>query len=163
MKKVVMAVILTAVLGVNAPQALAAAPSSVVGAGSGVLPAGFGPFAGDRLHVALSTRGSAPAHFQILHENKDGSIRAELTGTVDCISVSGTTACVTGTITQGRVTEAPGFDPAGQTAAITVVDAGTSDQAGVDLSFFGTPHAIAPCQAVYPYMSIDRGNLSVTQ
>jgi hypothetical protein len=162
MKKVVMAVILTAILGVNAPLALAAGQSSVVGAGSGVLPAGFGPFAGDRLHVALSAGGSTPDHFQILHENKDGGIRAELTGTVDCISVSGTTAYVTGTITQGRVTEAPGFDPAGQTAAITVVDAGTSDQAGVDLSFFGSPHAIAPCQAVYPYMSIDRGNFNIT-
>ena len=161
MRKVVMAVILTAVL-VSAPQALAAAPSSVVGAGSGVLPAAFGPLAGDRLHVALSAGDSKPSHFQILHENKDGGIRAELTGTVDCVNVSGTTAYVTGTITQGRVTEAPGFDPAGQTAAITVVDSGSSDQAGVDLSFFGTPHAIEPCQAVYPYMPIDRGNFNVT-
>ena len=108
MKKAVMAVILTAVLGINVPQALAAPPSSVVGAGSGVLPAGFGPLAGDRLHVSLSAGASTPAHFHILHEGKDGGIKAELTGTIDCMTVSGATAYVTGTITQGRETEAPG-------------------------------------------------------
>jgi hypothetical protein len=162
MKKVVVTVILAMIMGANVPQAFAGASDSVVGAGSGVLPAAFGPLAGDRLHVSLTVQGSSPGRFQILHEGKDGGVKAKLTGTIDCVTVSGTTAYVSGTITQGRVTEAPGFDPAGQTAAITVADNGTADQAGVDLSFFGSPHSIAPCEAVYPYMAIDRGNFTVS-
>jgi hypothetical protein len=164
MRKIVMSATLAAVLalsmGLNVPQAFATGSGSVVGAGSGELPASFGSLAGDRLHVALSGRGST-GRFQIVHEGKDGGVKADLSGTIDCISVSGTTAYVTGTITEGRVADAPGFDPAGQIAAITVVDQAATDQAGVDLSFFGGPHSIAPCQAVYPYMSIDRGNFSV--
>jgi hypothetical protein len=157
-----MAIVVAMILGANAPQAFAGASDAVVGAGSGALPAAFGPLTGDRIHVSLTVQGSNQGRFQILHEGKDGGVKAELTGTIDCVTVSGTTANVTGTITQGRVTEAPGFDPAGQTAAITVVDNGTADQAGVDLSFFGSPHSIAPCEAVYPYMAIDRGNFSVS-
>jgi hypothetical protein len=165
MKKIFIAVTMAVLMGASAPQALAGTTGPVEGAGSGALPASFGPLAGDRIHVVLSARGSegpSQGHFQIVHEGKGGGVKADVTGTIDCVSLSGTTAYVTGTITEGRVTEAPGFDPAGQTAAITVVDDGTSDQAGVDLSFFGTPHAIAPCQAVSPYMSIDRGNFNVS-
>jgi hypothetical protein len=168
MKRIVIATVLAFLMtGVGAAQAQAQAAgpaASVVGAGSGLLPAAFGPLAGDRIHVSLArSSGSAHGRFHILHVGKDGGVKAELSGVVDCVSISGATAYVTGTITHGRVTEAPEFDPAGQTAALTVVDDGTSDRAGMDLSFFGTPHSIAPCQSVYPYMAIDEGNFIVSE
>jgi hypothetical protein len=69
---------------------------------------------------------------------------------------------VSGTITGGEVTEAPGFDPAGQTFAATILDGATGDAAGLDLSFFGGAHTIPACEQVPAYLTIDEGAFSVS-
>jgi hypothetical protein len=63
--------------------------------------------------------------------------------------------------TAGRIGSA--VDPSGQTFAVSIVDGGSADAAGLDLSFFGGPHAVAPCERVPPYLAIDRGNYAVTR
>ena len=55
----------------------------------------------------------------------------------------------------------PDFDPAGQTFAITIQDQGASDAAGLDLSFFGGPHAVPACEHVPAYLPIDEGSYAV--
>jgi hypothetical protein len=147
-----------------AAPASAAGGASVRGGGSGLLPDFFGQLAGDRLHVELvahtSASGGTTGRFHLAHQRHDGGIAAELSGTVTCMVSADGQASVTGTITSGHLAEAPGFDPAGQVVAITVVDRGQEDEVGVDLSFFGTPHAIAPCEPVFPYLAIDEGNFT---
>jgi hypothetical protein len=147
------------------PAFASSAGVSMTGGGSGILPDFFGPIAGDRLHVEFTARslpdGTAVGRFHLVHQRRDGGIAADLAGTLDCLVSSNGQVSVTGSITSGHLPEQPGFDPVGQTVAITVVDQGLSDAVGVDLSFFGSPHTIAPCQAVYPYLSIDEGNFTV--
>jgi hypothetical protein len=159
------AVVIAIALLTAVPAHASSAQASVTGGGSGLLPALFGPLAGDRMHIELSARtlptGATAGRFHLVHQRRDGGIAADLAGTVTCLVAAGGQVSVTGTITSGRVTEARGFDPTGQTVAITVVDGGQHDAAGLDLSFFGGPHEIAPCQAVSPYMSIDEGNFTV--
>jgi len=154
-----------AVLAIASP-AQATTGGSVRGGGSGTFPATFGPIAGDRLHIEITAttlpNGTVHGAFQMLHRHLDGSTAAEMHGVVTCLRVTGTQASVSGTITGGKVTEAPGFDPAGQTFAVTIVDGATGDAAGLDLSFFGGPHTVPACEQVPTYLAIDEGAFSVT-
>ena len=153
-----------AALVVAAP-AQATTGVSVRGGGSGTFPAGFGAITGDRLHIEVSARtlasGTAIGTVQVVHQHDAGALVAQLHGTVTCLQVSGTTAWVSGTVTGGKIAEAPGFDPTGQTFAITIQDQGSSDAAGLDLSFFGGPHAVPACEHVPAYLSIDEGSYAV--
>ena len=160
MKRAMLLATCVAVLAVTAP-AHATTGASVRGGGSGTFPATFGSIAGDRLHLEISATtlpdGTVHGAFQLLHRHVDGSTAAELHGVVSCLSVSGTQASASGTITGGKVNAALGFDPAGQTFAVTIVDGA----AGLDLSFFGGPHTIPPCEQVPTYLAIDEGGFSI--
>lgn len=116
----------------------------------------FPPFAGDHINVTPSARqgpsDSVQGRFNLAHHSAAGGLVADVAGEVTCLTVVGNAAQVTGVITQGEQT--------GQAVAITVVDNGEIDAAGVDLSFFPAPHPIAPCQVVAPYMPIDSGNFT---
>ena len=164
MKRAMLLATCVAVLAITAP-AQATTGASVRGGGSGTFPGAFGPIAGDRLHVEITAtrlpNGAVLGAFQMLHRHVDGSVAAEMHGVVTCLSVSGAQASVSGTITGGKVTEAPGFDPAGQTFAVTVLDGATRDTAGLDLSFFGGAHTIPACEQVPTYLTIDEGAFSV--
>lgn len=168
MKKVLIiaSLALMAQIASMAPAGASGVARSVAGGGSGTLPSFFGPIAGDTLHVELTARvlpdGRTQGRFHLSHVSKDGGLVADFSGTVSCLVVSGAQASATGTIDNGREADASGFDPSGQTVAITIVDVGTSDRAGVDLSFFGAPHEIGPCAAVPPYLEIDEGNYAVS-
>lgn len=144
-----------------APAGATGTTGSVTGGGSGTFPDGFGTITGDRLSIELTARvlpnGGTTGRFHMLHRSKDGVVMADLSGTLDRVEVSNGQASVSGAITAGFVADPAGFNPAGQTAAFTIVDQGSSDMAGVDLSFFGGPHAIPPCESVAPYLVIDRG------
>ena len=164
MKRAMLLATCVAVLAVTAP-AHATTGASVRGGGSGTFPATFGSIAGDRLHLEISATtlpdGTVHGTFQLLHRHVDGSTAAELHGVVSCLSVSGTQASASGTITGGKVNAALGFDPAGQTFAVTIVDGAAGDTAGLDLSFFGGAHTIPACEQVPTYLAIDEGAFSI--
>jgi hypothetical protein len=149
-----------------APAGATGTTGSVTGGGSGTFPDGFGTITGDRLSIELTARvlpsGTTLGRFHMMHMSKEGVVMADLSGTLDCVVVSNGQASASGTIASGFVADPPGFDPAGQTAAFTIVDQGSSDLAGVDLSFFGSPHAIPPCENVTPYLVIDEGGFTVS-
>ena len=151
-------------LGVAAP-AQATSTASVRGEGSGLFPAAFGTIAGDRLHIEVSARtlanGTTTGTVRVVHHHVGGPLVARLHGTVTCMQVDDATAWVSGTITGGKILESPGFDPTGQTFAITIQDHGSSDAAGLDLSFFGGPHTVPDCEHVPAYLQIDRGAFDV--
>jgi hypothetical protein len=167
MKRALLVVASVAIFAMAAvPAQAAGGGAAVTGGGSGLFPAAFGSLAGDRLHIEVSAEtmpgGSVAGVVHILHQHAGGGLFAELTGTVQCMRVEGSHAWVSGTLTAGRLAEAPRFDPTGQTFAVAVVDGGTGDAAGLDLSFFGGPHTVPNCEQVPTYLSIDRGNFSVS-
>jgi hypothetical protein len=153
------------VMAMMVPAGATGTTGSVTGGGSGTFPDGFGTITGDRLSIELTAQvlpsGATLGRFHMMHVSKDGVVMADLSGTLDCMVVSNGSASASGTITTGFVADPPGFNPAGQTAAFTIVDQGSSDLAGVDLSFFGGPHAVPPCENVAPYLVIDRGGFTV--
>lgn len=164
MKRAMLLATCVAVLAVTAP-AHATTGGSVRGGGSGTFPATFGSIEGDQLHLEISATtlpdGTVHGTFQMLHRHVDGSMAAEMHGVVSCLSVNATQVSASGRITGGRVTEAPGFDPAGQTFAVTIVHDAAGDAAGLDLSFFGGAHTIPACEQVPTYLAIDEGAFSI--
>lgn len=136
---------------------------SVRGGGAGTLAGG--PFAGDRVQIEITARhgtdGDVTGRFHFAHHRASGELAAELSGVVTCLAVGDGAAHATGIVTDGQVREAPGFNPGGQTVAISILE-GTPDQAGFDLSFFPGPHTIPTCETVTPFVSIDSGNFTVS-
>lgn len=163
----IVAIVAVSVLAVTIATAGAVATTgSVTGGGSGAFPAPFGPLAGDRLSVVLTARtlptGTISGRFQLVHRGKDGGLwPSSRAGSIASSSRAGRFRRPAPS-PRASCPRPQGFDPTGQTAAITIVDQGNSDVAGVDLSFFGTPHAIAPCQNVPLYLAIDQGDFTVS-
>ncbi len=121
---------------------------------------GAGPLDSDRVQVELSARGTdsdAKGRFNIVHHTPDG-VFAHLAGDVDCLAVTGSTAVVTGTITQGF--DDLGIDPVGERVSLVIHDE-NADSFDMDVSFV-SGHAIPPCSA-RPILSvlIDNGQLRV--
>jgi hypothetical protein len=145
-----------------------AAPTgpSVTGSGTVVLPSGFPvpAFVGDHIQVELSARalpnGGVQGEFSLHHHSANGGLVAELHGKVTCLTIAGNRANATGVIGQGKLFENPTFNPAGQTAAVSVVD-DSPDRLGFDLSFFPTPHAIATCQPAPLLLPLKAGNFTI--
>lgn len=140
------------VLGAHAPQAPgapAAHSAALRGTRSGLFPTGT-PFTGSpaRVHVAAKTvnDGTGRGRLRILHRHPDGTIEANPEGQVTCLMVDERRPRLTGTVTDGMVRVAPGFDHAGQRVAITIDDLAADDRAGLDLAFLGTPHATRPAR-----------------
>lgn len=147
--------------------ALAAVTALVASAGGAtatpapsVTGGGAGPLDSDRVQVQLTARGTdgtAKGRFNIVHHTPDG-IFAHLAGEVDCLAVTGPTAVVTGTITEGF--DDLGIDPIGERVSLVIRDQRV-DSVGMDVSFV-SGHAIAPCSAE-PILRvvIDDGNFEV--
>src|SRR5947209_11318703 len=119
----------------GASVALAGTGPSVMGGGAGFFPATSPAFPGDRIQVELTARslpgGTFQGEFNIVHHRASGGLFAYLNGVVDCLTVAGNTAVVTGTITQGFT--ALGIPPAGQRVSMTIVDGGV-DTFGIEVS-----------------------------
>jgi hypothetical protein len=114
------------------------------------------PFTGDRVSIELDASGSG-GHFDIVHYDKFEKVFSELSGTVNCVAVSGRTAVTTGTITAGHAPEIAG-DPKGKSFAITVVDNdGAPDTLGVSFPL----EEIPPCSAWPLNMVMDRGSYKI--
>lgn len=92
-----------------------------------------------------------------MHHTPDG-IFAHLAGDVDCLAVTGSTALVTGTITDGF--DDLGIDPIGERVSLVIHDQ-QADSVDMDVSFV-SGHAIRPCTAA-PILrvGIDDGNFKV--
>ncbi len=111
----------------------------------GVSGGGAGRLDSDRVHVQLNARGTdgtASGRFNIVHHTPDG-IFAHLTGDVDCVAFTGSTAVVTGTITEGF--DDLGVDPVGERVSLVIHDEEV-DTVDMDVSFV-SGHAIPPCSA----------------
>lgn len=153
-------------LAVGALVAFAALVAGVGDAGAGatrtpsVTGGGAGSLDSERVQVELSARGSgsdAKGRFNIVHHTPDG-IFAHLAGDVDCLAMTGSTAVVTGTITQGF--DDLGIDPVGERVSL-VIHHENADSFDMDVSFV-SGHAIPPCSA-QPILSvmIDNGQFRV--
>lgn len=160
---VLLALFVATLYVVSPTSALAAVDSSITGSGVVVLPPGFpvAAFVGDKIQVELTARqlpdGSLQGEIGFHHHSRNGGLVAELHGAVTCLSVVGNRANATAVIDQGRLFENPTFNPAGQIAAVSVLD-DRPDMLGFDLSFFPSPHAIASCQpapALFPLVAGD--------
>lgn len=143
-----------------------AAVTALVATGAGATPApsvsggGAGAFDSDRVQVQLTGRGSdstASGRFTIVHHTPDGIV-AHLTGQIDCLAVTGSTAVVTGTITEGF--DDLGIDPVGERVSLVVHDQ-EIDSVDMDVSFV-SGHSIPPC-AAQPILTvvIDDGQFKV--
>ena len=129
--------------------ALTALVASPGGAGATPPPrvtgGGAGPLGSDRVQVQLTARGTdgiAAGRFNIVHHTPNG-IFAHLAGDVDCLAVTGATAVVTGTITEGF--DELGIDPIGERVSLVIRDQPV-DSVDMDVSFV-SGHAIPPCSA----------------
>ncbi|MGD9890064.1 MAG: hypothetical protein AB7R89_30270 [Dehalococcoidia bacterium] len=138
----------------------------VVGAGTTTLGERFPEeFRGDRIVVALNaialpgqaTRGT----FTITHREPDGALFADLRGHVNCLSIEGDHAVVTGVITTANTPGLPGGEVhEGMLAAIVVRDGGDNDRMAWT---FGDPEMVPdgaelPAVAVAP---VEQGNFVV--
>ena len=115
-----------------------------------------------RCRTARPRPSTRPAHasgaggrFNIVHHTPDG-VFAHLAGQTDCVAATGSTAVVTGTITEGF--DDLGVDPAGERVSLVIYDHEV-DRVDMDVSF-GSEHAIPPCSAE-PILTIeiDHGQL----
>lgn len=135
---------------VAGPTHAGASPApSVTGSGSG-------PLEADRVQLELTARGTGTdtdGRFTIVHHTPDG-VSAKLSGTVDCLGITDSTAVVTGTITHGF--DDLGIDPVGERVSL-VIHGGSQDSLEMDVSFV-SGHAIPPCSAD-PILTVplDRG------
>ena len=130
-----------------------ASPASVTGGGAGSL-------GGDRLQLHVSASGvgvEATGRFNVIHHTP-GGLFARAVGRVDCLAVTGSSATVTGTVTQGF--HSLGFELVDTRVALVIHD-GEVDSFDVELSFL-TGRPIAPCTAE-PILSvvIDDGKFTV--
>jgi hypothetical protein len=97
------------------------------------------------VHVELTASGDGRGgrgRFNILHHTPDG-LFAHLAGDIDCLNIAGTTALVTGSITEGF--DDLGIDPGGERVSLLIDDA-NPDTVAMDVSFV-SGHPIAPCTA----------------
>jgi hypothetical protein len=142
----------TALVAVGGGAGAASGPS-VTGGGAGSLDS-------DRVHVQLSARGAQGAthgRFNIVHHTPDG-IFAHLAGDIDCLAISGPTAVLTGTITEGF--DDLGIDPVGERISLAIHDQET-DSLDMDVSFV-SGHAISPCSAQPIFtVTVDDGPVEV--
>lgn len=138
------------------PPAAASSPGQVSGQGSGIYL--HPPFTGDRVAITMETPAgtSGTGRFDVIHFDKLGDVFAHLTGAVTCVSVSGNRAFTTGTITSGHAPDAVG-DVVGKAFAITLVDHGAKDLAGVSYPLDEIP----PCTLWPLNMMIDDGGYTV--
>jgi hypothetical protein len=92
-----------------------------------------------------------------VHHTPDG-IFAHLAGDVDCLSISGSTAVLTGSITEGC--DDLGIDPIGERVSLVIHD-GETDSVDMDVSFV-SGHTIAPC-STQPILTVtvDDGQFKV--
>lgn len=136
---------------------------AAIGGRAGATPApsvtggGSGPLDSDRVQIQLTARGTASGRFSIVHHTPDG-IFAHLAGEVDCLAIIGSTAVVTGTITEGF--DDLGIDPVGDRLSLVIHD-GEIDSFDMDVSFV-SGHTIPPCSAE-PILTVmvDHGQLNV--
>ncbi len=122
-----------------------AAGSASAAPGSGVSGGGSGPLDSDRVQLQLTagvTDGTASGRFNIVHHTPDG-VFAHLAGEVDCVAVTGSTAVVTGTITEGF--DDLGVDPVDERVSLVIHDEEV-DTVDMDVSFVSW-RAIPPCSA----------------
>ena len=133
-----------------------AAASSVAtaqGHGSGVY--FHPPFTGDRVAIDLHASGSQ-GHFDVVHYDKFGKVFAHLTGTLNCVTVNGHQAFTTGTITAGFAPEFAG-NVVGKAFAITILDNGDADAAGVSY-----PLEAIPACSPWPLNTVmDQGSYTI--
>lgn len=138
----------------------AAGPAGAGAAGPSVQGGGSGPLDQDRVGITISARGEgtdATGRFTVEHHTPDG-LFAHLAGDVDCLSVSGSTAVVTGTIRNGF--DGLGVDPVGERVSFRVTS-GSGNEVGLDVSFF-SGHAIEPCTAdPVVVLTIGRGTFTI--
>ncbi len=140
-------------------------PGPVVGgAASGHLPKSAGPATGDFLHLSIDAgidpRFGPTGRFDINHLNATtGQVVTKLHGVVKCLKVQGKTAMASAVITKGSVPALPGYDPAGETMAVTIKDLGRGKYTfAIDLSFLPPRHQIRPCQPVTTdIVKVERG------
>ena len=136
------------------PSAAAAPTPQVKGQGSGIYL--HPPFTGDRVEITLEAHGGG-GRFEVTHVDKFGKVFDHLTGDVKCLSVRGTSAFTSGTITAAQAPELAG-DLVGKSLAITIVDDGAGDLVG--LSF---PLDQIPACSPWPLnMVIDRGSYTIS-
>lgn len=121
---------------------VAAAGGASATPASGVNGGGAGALDSDRVQVQLNARGTDGGRFNIVHHTPDG-IFAHLAGHVDCVAVTGSTAVVTGTITEGF--DDLGIDPVGERVSLVIHDQEV-DSVEMDVSFV-SGHTIPPCSA----------------
>lgn len=92
--------------------------------------------------VQLNARATDGGRFNIAHHTPDG-IFAHLAGHVDWVAVTGSTAVVTGTITEGF--DDIGIDPIGARVSLVIHDQEV-DSLEMNVSFV-SGHTIPPCSA----------------
>src|SRR6266545_3545425 len=151
-------------LDVTQPDIFSGPGPVVGGAASGHLPKSAGPATGDFLHLSIDAgidpRFGPTGRFDINHLNATtGQVVTKLHGVVKCLKVQGKTAMASAVITKGSVPALPGYDPAGETMAVTIKDLGRGKYTfAIDLSFLPPRHQIRPCQPVTTdIVKVERG------
>lgn len=141
----------------------AAAPrdsgSSAVGSGAGFFAVDAPVFAGDRVQLEITARDSSGGRFNAVHLTSSG-VFTRISGSIDCLAVSGDVAVATGQITEGVA--GIGVDPVGTRVSFRISD-GEPDVFDVDLAFF-SGHQIAPCSSD-PILTwaVEQGNFTVRE
>ena len=136
------------------PAAVASPTPQVRGQGSGVYL--HPPFTGDRVDIALDAQGGG-GRFEVTHVDKFGKVFDHLLGVVTCVSVKGTSAFTSGTITAAEAPELAG-DLVGKSLAITIVDDANGDLVGLSFPL----DQISPCSPWPLNMVIDRGSYTIS-
>src|SRR5690606_27129678 len=106
--------------------------TSVHGSGGGELQ--FSGFEGDQVNFDIrghTTEADSPVSvkgtFAVTHERPDGTLFAEMSGSLDCMWVAGDVAVATGVIEEYDMPGLPELEPAGRRVGFTIDDGGRHD------------------------------------
>ena len=158
MRKATFAVGVALSAALTTPVLAAASGPSAQGGGAGFFAEDSPVFAGERVQLDLAAQ-SGGGRFTAVHHTSSG-VFTRLSGSIDCLIVSGDVAIATGVITAGVA--GIGVDPVGTRVSFRITD-GNPDVFDVDLEFF-SGHVIAPCTSD-PILtwSVEQGNFSIRE
>jgi hypothetical protein len=141
----------------------AAGEPCLVGDGTTVLSADFGPLAGDAVRFTFQARGvayQATGRFHVTHTlHTDGSVLADFDAQVDCLAVGRDVAVVSGVITQASGPAMTGT--VGRRVGVTVEDDPRFDAVGWSWMTASFVDGLPKCLSSAPISTIGRGGFRV--
>lgn len=140
--------------------------TSVHGSGGGELQ--FSGFEGDQVNFDIrghTTDADSPVSvkgtFAVTHERPDGTLFAEMSGSLDCMWVAGDVAVATGVIEEYDMPGLPELEPAGRRVGFTIDDGGRHDRIGWSWAVTGFEGDVSPCMSTAPFFEVERGWFAV--